>query len=171
MKKNKGYFLVEALLVISFIGTFMILTFWQVSNVYKHQKEYVVKNPVSNIFIVDSFRIYLRDYENNFESYTNLIDSGTLYKKITKSECTSGNFHDAALCQKIFDIYELEYVVITKFNITQSMANQFKGQTNNLSKLVIDHLVNASSKQDESAANSYRIIGYFKNDTIGYVRD
>ena len=72
---------------------------------------------------------------------------------------------------KIFDIYELEYVVITKFNITQSMANQFKGQTNNLSKLVIDHLVNASSKQDESAANSYRIIGYFKNDTIGYVRD
>ena len=38
MKKNKGYFLVEALLVISFIGTFMILTFWQVSNVYKHQK-------------------------------------------------------------------------------------------------------------------------------------
>ena len=43
-------------------------------------KRICCKNPVSNIFIVDSFRIYLRDYENNFESYTNLIDSGTLYK-------------------------------------------------------------------------------------------
>jgi len=155
MKKinNKGFSLVETLVVTIFIATVLIFLFIQFSNLNSSYEDSFKYNTVEGLYALEDIKEYL---ENDFEYQ--LIENELSSKNyIDISDCSI--FLDETYCQKLLEFENINNIVVAK-NL-DSYENIFTNSK---------EFIEFSSKINNKGKEKYRIIASFNDNTFATIR-
>lgn len=137
MKKNKqkGFMLVETLVVTTFISGVFLFLFIQFNNLNKSYKYSFKYDSVEGLYALDDVVDYLND-ESLFKS--NLATSLSDDNYIKLSNCSSNLFSSVEYCNKLFELEEIREAIIVKkdyeINSTDSISENIKEYLNKVNK-------------------------------------
>lgn len=141
MKKNcqKGFMLVETLVVTTFIAGVFIFLFIQFSNLNKSYKTSFKYDTVEGSYALRDILDYLKG-ETRFTTNINSYMSSNEYIDIT--ECSSEFFINTNYCKKLFELENISKVIV--FN------NDFKPKEENKLTENIKEYFNKVNKKNEN---------------------
>jgi len=136
---NKGFMLVEVIVVTVVVVTIMTslyMVFNRVYNAYDRKNTYT---DIDSIYALKMIEDYMIDIENsNLFMFNNLIDKNVSYTKI---DCGTANDNFNTYCTAVFEEYNVNEMYIVKNN--EGSLNGLKGVvTNQTFKDYIDYLKN-----------------------------
>ncbi|MDD3392801.1 MAG: hypothetical protein PHE54_04605 [Bacilli bacterium] len=164
MKKvqKNGFMLAETLIVSVFVLTTLVVIYAQfrmINSSYSYTFKY---NTVNNIYLTDELRSYLNeditsDLLNDLES----VDE----KFIEISYCQSKYINNTNYCNNLFDILEINQVLITKDDLT-NLKEALK-TTRYLDEKMISFI---DTIKYDGLDNTYRIIVSYQDGTYASLR-
>ena len=160
MKKvdNKGFMLVETLIVATLIISVLIYLFIQFQTIAKSYNTSFNYNTVDAAYGVSNIRNYiLSDGYEELLNYQNTANNG--YVDITN--CNSEYFEETEYCLSLFDQLNVKTVLFTKNNLSNLKSKNFT--FNEKLKSFINYI-----KYDNEKV--YRIIVEYKNGTFGSLK-
>lgn len=138
---KKGFALLETLIVITFLSVSLLLLYGTFSN--------MISNSKKNILYDDASSIYKAYYLKEYLSINNL-NSKLSMNKIIELDCNDFNFDS---CNKIFDIWDIEKIYITAYDLKDYPEEEYSSTFNN-------YLSSLSNKDNYV----YRFIVEFNNE-------
>ena len=155
MKKNtqKGFMLVETLVVTTFISGVFIFLFIQFNNLNKSYKNSFKYDTVEGKYALEDIVNYIKfdiSFKANLNSYINTS------KFIILNNCDENLFSNVNYCEKLFELEEIEEAIIVNSgfevsendkiseNIKEYLNKVKKDNSNNLDYLIIIQLSNGS---------------------------
>ena len=168
MKKisNKGFMLVETLVVTSFVAgvlIFMYIQFTNLSNKYNESYDY---NTVEGLYSLENIKEYIEEdqtlliYADNFQAEGNPIDPGTA---IDITECSSEYFSDINYCSLLFELENIEEIYLTCSWFDKNSILDIYSFSSETKKFI------NKIKIDESDTG-YRLIAKFTDGTFATIR-
>lgn len=157
MKKNdqKGFMLVETLVVTTFIAGVFIFLFIQFSNLNKSYKFSFKYDTVEGKYALEDVLDYLKN-ETRFTSKIDLYMSSNEYIDIT--ECSNDLFINVSYCKKLLSLENINKVIISN--------NGFKPQEESQLSENIKEYFNKINKKNENSFNYYVVIELKNGDVI-----
>lgn len=127
---NKGFMLIETLLVSVFVVStliFVYIQFEKVRNSYQTSFEY---NTMNGVYGANTISKYLK--ENGIENLNNTIKSGAAYVDITN--CPGGYLSNTSFCHRLLTDLKVKKVFYTPSDVTEfknkvgqsAISNKFK---------------------------------------------
>lgn len=137
-KNNKGFMLIETLLVSVFVVStliFVYIQFEKVRNSYQTSFEY---NTINGVYNANTILKYLK--ENGIENLNNTIKSGTTYIDITN--CPGGYLSNTSFCYRLLSDLKVKKILYVSSDVTDfkskmnqaGISNKFKRFVNTIKK-------------------------------------
>lgn len=130
-KNNKGFMLMETLLVSVFLASTLIFLYIQFQKVRDSYQSSFTYDTVINTYASSNFLKYIQ--ENGIKNLSKTIDSGTVYIDLT--DCPSGYLTNTPLCQKLIKDLGIKKVIysssdttnlITRMNNSSDFSPKFR---------------------------------------------
>lgn len=179
MKKNeKGFMLVETLVVTTLVSTVLIFLYLQFTNIVNNFNRNLKYNSVNNMYASHDIKeLILKDQNGTF--YTNLIqllttninNHTTNYLEIlTTCDTKSGayNLVDCENFKEITDFYEIEQIIFT-LEGNKLTDNDYTKLNDSYFKNFIKSIENNSNTENNNK-NIYQLIIKFKNQKYANIR-
>lgn len=159
--KNKGFTLLETIVVSLFIGSVLLYLFTQLSNVSNNYDKSFSYNSVNNLYGASSVEKYLR--EIGFSELKNDVDASALgYIDITdESGTTTGS---NVVYSEIMNSISAKTVIITKDDLTDLKDNLENKEFSEDFKKFIE------STNNTPEINKYRLFVEFRDNTFATIR-
>lgn len=154
MKKNKGYVLVETIVVTAFVAGILIFLFIQFSNISSNYNNSYNYNTVENLYSLRNIRDYI---ESDNLALTDIESHISNYGFIDITNCDI--FNNKNYCLRLFELENLETVIVTN--------NYFKS---NILTGYDENFMNFINKISGTKTQKYRIIAQFNNSTYATLR-
>lgn len=138
---KKGFALLETLIVITFLSVSLLLLYGTFSNMISNSKKNILYDDASSIYKA----YYLKEYLS-----INDLNSKLSMNKIIELDCNDFNFDS---CNKIFDIWDIEKIYITAYDLKDYPEEDYSSTFNN-------YLSSLSNKDNYV----YRFIVEFNNE-------
>lgn len=116
---KKGFALLETLIVITFLCVSLLLLYGTFSNMISNSKKNILYDDASNIYKT----YYLKEYLT-----LNDLNSKLSMKKIIELDCNDFNFDS---CTKIFNIWNIEKIYITAYDLKEYPKEEYSSTFNN----------------------------------------
>ncbi|MBQ9071554.1 MAG: hypothetical protein IJY25_00145 [Bacilli bacterium] len=160
MKKmnNKGFALVETLVVTIFIATVLIFLFIQLSNLSSSYEDSFNYNSVEGLYALDDIKYYI---ESDTNAYMQIQDELTETSYIDISDCSK--FSDSDYCKQLLSLENVD-IIILAINLKdyESVLADMSDYPEGLKTFI--------SKINNSGQEPYRIIASFNNGTYATIR-
>lgn len=159
IKNNKGFVVTEVLIISTVVIGILIFMYAQFKNINRSYQYSFKYDTVQGMYLTNNIVNYINDgsYDILVE---NLNNSGLGYLDIT--ECSVLHFTTSNYCQMLFDKSEVEQVLFVKENLIDLKTGMF-----DLSEDMKEYINNITTS---NAANDYRVIIKFKNQTFATMR-
>ena len=157
MKKkfNKGFMLVETLVVTSFVAGVLIFMYIQFSNLNNKYNESYEYNTVEGLYSLENIRDYIESEEESgaLESIIEALSSNSI---IDIKDCSL--FTNKKYCKKLFDLENLKniYAIKTHSSYGQDISENLKKFMNKIGSI-----------EEELG---YRLIAEFNDETFATIR-
>ena len=161
MKNQKGFTLLEILIVSVFIIGVLIFLFTQFMNLKKAYDYTLTYNKVDGLYGAKQINNYLNDTSSAFEDILNAVD---LNKYIDISDCSSSYLIYTDYCMELYSTLNVEKVIVTKENLVD-LKNELKNNDNYSEKLK-QYL---NKQKVEGYDTAYRLIVEYKDDTYASI--
>lgn len=124
MKKNnnKGFFLVETVIVSTFVCTVLIFLFIQIRNINKNYQRTFSYNTVNSLYSLDNFKQYLKEY--NLDTLKLSLGVGTYYLDLTNCNSTYIT-EETTYCNAIYDKLKIDKIIMVKEDMASFFENNF----------------------------------------------
>lgn len=121
MKKinNKGFFLVETVIVATFVCSVLIFLFIQIRNINKNYQRSFSYNTVNSLYSLDNFKLFLKD--NGLDTIKNSLGGSTYY--IDLSNCSGVT--EINYCESIYEKLKIDKIIMVKEDMTSFYSNSF----------------------------------------------
>ena len=160
MKKmnNKGFALVETLVVTIFIATVLIFLFIQLSNLSSSYEDSFNYNSVEGLYALDDIKDYI---ESDTDAYMFIEDELSDNTYIDISDCSV--FSGESYCKQLLDLEKIDIVILV-LNLAdyESILTDMSDYPEGLKTFI--------SKINNNGDEPYRIIASFENGTYATVR-
>ena len=113
LKNNKGFMLLETLIVTSFVSFVLIYLFIQLSNITSNYSDSLNYNTVDDIYALYD----LKEYINSDELIITYIENNISDGYINIDSCDPSIFTDTYYCQKLLDYLKIKEFIISKNNL------------------------------------------------------
>jgi len=156
MKKidNRGFMLVETLLVTSFVAGVLIYLFVQFSNLgQKYQNSYDY-NPVEDLYALEDIKDYIKSDTVALEGIGTSLEEKSYIDITDCSIFTSKNY-----CKKLFELENIDSIVVS---LNQVNSSEYSKYNEGFKEFV--------KKINPEGAEKYRLIASFKNSTYATLR-
>ena len=153
-KNNKGFMLVETLIVTVFVAGVLIYMFIQYSNLSENYQNTYKYNTVEKLYALEDVRDYILS-DDEVVSYIDMSLRDSL--RLDISNCAM--FKDVNYCKKMFELENIDKIIITNNLIDK---NAFSDYTQD----IIDFV----NKIKPEGKEGYRIIARFKDSTFATLR-
>ncbi len=153
-KNNKGFMLVETLIVTVFVAGVLIYMFIQYSNLSKNYQITYKYNTVEKLYALEDVRDYILS-DDSVVSYIDISLSDS--PRLDISNCAM--FKDINYCEKMFELENIDKIIITSNIIDKSAFSDYTQD-------IIDFVNEIKPEGHES----YRIIARFKDSTFATLR-
>jgi len=154
-KNNKGYMLVETLLVTVFVAGVLIFLFMQFSKLSNAYDETYSYNTTEGLYALEDVRKFITT-DTNFLTYINdNIPSKHEYIDITNCN----QFQDKQYCLKLFELENIDKIFITTNNVPKEKIDNY---SSSFSKFI--------NKINVEGEEVYRIVASFNNSTYATLR-
>lgn len=153
VKNNKGFMLIEVIIVSTIVGTTMTLLFTSFNRLYNN---YRIKNSYYNIDAVYATKEMLNSMiEDNFlnKFINNKIAINSYEYVINNSLCTPN--YSPSSCQNLKDLYDINNMIFSKYDISSLNALK-ETNLNQTLKDYIDYLITYYDL--ENTTNEYNYI-------------
>ena len=156
MKKvnNKGFVLLETLVVTIFISGVLIFLFSQFSSLSRSYEESYKYNKVDGIYALNNISKYILD---DWELYNKIDNNTDDYINIT--DCSI--FTNVDYCKKLFEYENIDTILVTKNNFDKEKIVDYDDDL-----LLFIKKIQLKSNTKEK----YRLIAKFKDDTFATMR-
>lgn len=156
MKKNcqKGFMLVETLVVTTFIAGVFIFLFIQFNNLNKSYKNSFKYDTVEGSYALEDILDYLRN-ETRFTTNINSYMNSNEYVDIT--ECSSELFINTNYCKKLFELENIKQILVVDYNNVAFENNEYISEN-------IKEYFNKVNKKN--LMDCYVIVAEFKNGSV-----
>lgn len=154
MKKiyNKGFVLLETLIVTVFISSVLLFLFIQFNALNKNYEESYEYNSVEKIYALNNIANYIL---NDWDLYQKIESNTDDYINITNCSL----FSNVNFCKKIFDNLEINTIVITKNNFNKNSFMDYD-----------DDFIRFIQKISPRGNEKYRLIAKFNSGEFATVR-
>ena len=115
IKDNKGFMLLETLIVTAFVSCVLIYLFVQLSNITSRYSESFVYNNVDDIYALDD----LANYINSDELLATYIEENILGDYIDFSSCNYSYFTDENYCEQLLSNLKISEFIVSKNNLDE----------------------------------------------------
>lgn len=153
-KINKGFMLVETLLVTIFVSGVLLFLFIQFSNLSKSYDESFNYNTVEDLYALDDIVKYL-DSDLNLKQYVDDNIDKMGYIDITSCSL----FENIDYCKKLFELEKINKIFISKNEID---ANNIIGYDESFKKYI--------GKLSKEGKEKYRVVASFNDNTYATLR-
>ena len=138
-KNNKGFMLVEVIIVTVVVATIMTSLYVVFNRVYNAYDKKSMYSEIDPIYALKMIEDYMLDEEvNNNFMLNNLINSNKTYTEIT---CSIGSTDFNSYCNAVFEEYNVNKIYLVENTLTA--LNSLKSKvTNQTFKDYIDYLLN-----------------------------
>lgn len=161
MKNQKGFTLLEILIVSVFIIGVLIFLFTQFMNLKKSYDYTLTYNKVEGLYGAKQINIYLNDISSAFKGILTEVDKNT-YLDI--SDCKSSYLIYDDYCMELYSTLNVKKVIVTKENL-DDLKNELKNKDNYSEKL--KQFLNKQKVEDYD--NGYRLIVEYNDDTYASI--
>lgn len=132
MKKNdRGFMLVEILLVVTVIATSMIFLYIQISNMKESYEESFSYNPITSIYAMENMKRFLVD-----DGIDKLKDALKEEKYIDLSNCDVKYITNSSYCTMLFEKINVENLYFTKQNVSPLYVEDFESDMKKFIKYI-----------------------------------
>lgn len=155
---NKGFMLIETLLVSVFVVStliFVYIQFEKVRNSYQTSFEY---NTINGVYGADTILKYLK--ENEIENLNNAIKDGRTYVDI--SNCPGGYLSNTSFCQRLLTDLKVKKIFYTTVDITEFKKKINQAAISNKLK----QFIRSIKSSDETG---YRLIVEYEDNTYATI--
>ena len=160
MKKinNRGFALVETLVVTVFIATVLIVLFIQLSNLNSSYEDSFKYNSVESLYALEDIKDYI---ERDTSAYMLIIEELQENDYIDISDCAL--FSDTNYCEQLLNLENIdEIILVNNLNDYDSVLKDISNYPEGFKTFV--------SKINNSGNEPYRILASFNNETYATVR-
>ncbi len=159
MKKvnNKGFMLVETLIVATLIISILIYLFIQFQTVSRSYNASFTYNTVDAVYGVSNIRNYILS-----DGYENLVAGISNNKYIDITNCNTSFFEESEYCLSLFNQLNVKTAIFTKNNLTDLNNSNF-----NFSDKLKKYIKYIKYTEEP---NIYRIIVEYDNGTFGSLK-
>lgn len=153
-KNNKGFMLLETLIVTIFVATVLIFLFIQFTNLNKSYDESYIYNTTEGLYALEDVKRFLKS-EEYFSSC--LEDYGIDDAYIDITDCNS--FEEIEYCLSLFEAEKIEKILITDNEIDKENIKDFD-----------EGFLTFINKINKEGSEPYRLVAQFSNDTYATLR-
>lgn len=153
-KNNKGYMLVEVLLVTIFVSSVLIFLYIQFSNLSKSYNDSYLYNTPETLYALEDINDFILS-DSNFLEYLNTNIEQKKYIDITNCDL----FTDKEYCLELLELENIENIFITTNSIPKDSINIYKEG--------FQAFINKINKEGNEL---YRIVAEFNNSTFATIR-
>ncbi len=171
---NKGFLLVETLVVATFVLTVLVLLFVQFKNLVVNYNNSYNYNTVEGVYNLNSVKKYITHYENKDNQLKKQLLSKTENFLVVYNEtCTNLNMGGIDFCNSIMSSGNFETVLYTNSNLT-GLKTYLKTKSNKdindaVGKTVITEEMRNFIKRIDSVDNKQRLIAKYKDGTFATI--
>lgn len=168
MKKlnNKGFFLVETVIVATFIVSVLIFLFVQTRNINKNYQRSFSYNTVNSLYNINNVKIYLKNSAigglDGLKTYTNA--STSYYLDLTS--CPSTYLTEINYCKAIFSEMKITKLIMTKENMKNLFNITLTNKPDTFDQNFYNFLKYIGSVENSS---KYLLIASFEDGTYAYL--
>lgn len=155
---NKGFFLVETIVITGVITAFLVIFYFQISNLYHNYERNAKFNSVDAIHAAYGVKTYL-DQTDTSNLISAFNSSGQLIYEITRFTFDTTEYYPSLL-----NYYKIEKIYISQYNINDVVTNY---ALYDIDAEFLDYI--RTLKVNDSKDNTYRIIIILKNSDYGSV--
>ena len=159
MKKmnNRGFMLVETLIVATFLVTTLMFIYIQFNNITRTYDTSFKYNTVNGMYIAKNMINYINN--DGIDKLKDALSSDVYYIDITS--CSSTYFSESEYCDILMDSANIKTILFTNENLTILKSN-----TAGLEQKLIDYINYINFEQ----IDGYRIIIEFKDETYASLK-
>lgn len=168
MKKmnNRGFMLVESLVVCTFVVSVLIYFYVQFKNINKSFGNNYVYDNVNGLYGVNNISIYLSNLYINDTSFKNIIDNNEIndapYYKRLYNEGNTTDIECNDYCTKLMNSLNVKKAVIANDNLDNLINNNINDDF--YSEKMRDYIKYAKNKKTYEA--DYRILVEYNDETF-----
>jgi len=151
---NKGFMLVETLIVTTFVAGVLIFLFIQFNNLSKAYDDSYVYNTPEGLYALEDIKKYV-DTDIDLLTYINENIESLKYIDIT--DCNL--FNNKNYCLKLFELENIDKIFITTNNFEKESITRYK-----------EDFIIFINKINEEGEEKYRLVASFKNSTFATLR-
>lgn len=115
IKNNKGFMLLETLIVTSFVSFVLIYLFIQISNITSNYSTSLTYNMVDDIYALEDLKEYIISDELLVTYILNDLEDGY----ISIDSCNSSLFTDVNYCQNLLNNLRINSFIISQNNLDE----------------------------------------------------
>lgn len=156
-KKQKGFVLVETLVVSLLVLTVLIFLFLQLNTININYQKSFRYNTVEGLYATNNIKIYI--LKNGYENLKKAINESTPYIDFTG--CESTYLENTSQCSNLINALQIKKVLFTTDNI-----EKLKSSKNNFEQKFLDFISYINTKEEDR----YRLIVSFENDTYATLK-
>lgn len=161
MKNQKGFTLLEILIVSVFIIGVLIFLFTQFMNLKKSYDYTLTYNKVEGLYGAKQINMYLNDTSSVLDEILEHVDNN---KFIDISNCSSSFLIYTDYCTELYNTLNVKTVIITKENLVD-FKNELKNN-NNYSEKLKQYL---DKQRVEGYDNLYRLIVEYNDESYASI--
>ena len=151
MKKNdRGFMLVEILLVVTVVVTSMIFLYVQISNMDETYDDAFKYNTITSIYAMENIKNFLID--DGIDKVKSVLNSSNY---VDLSNCDTAYIENVSYCTMLFENINVKKVYFTKQNVVPLYEEDFQ---DNMKKFI--------KKISYDNSDSYRLIVEYNDGTF-----
>jgi len=151
MKKNdRGFMLVEILLVVTVVVTSMIFLYVQISNMDETYDDAFKYNTITSIYAMENIKNFLID--DGMDKVKSVLNSSNY---VDLSNCDTAYIENVSYCTMLFENINVKKVYFTKQNVVPLYEEDFQ---DNMKKFI--------KKISYDNSDSYRLIVEYNDGTF-----
>ena len=154
-KNNRGFMLVEILIVVTVIVTSMIFLFVQISNMNNSYDEVFKYDTITSIYAMENIKKFLV----NDNAIKKLEDGMVYVDYIDLSNCDTTYITNLSYCTTLFEKLKVEKIYFTSQNVMNLYTKNFGLEMNKYIKQI-----------SYDKTNGYRIIVEYKDNTFSSMK-
>ena len=156
-KKQKGFVLVETLVVSLLVLTVLIFLFLQLNTINLNYQKSFRYNTVEGLYSANNMKIYI--LKNGYENLVKEMNEKKSYIDITN--CQNSSLNNTSQCSNLIKALQIKKILFTTDNVESLLT-----QNEVFEQKFLDFMKYMKTNQE----NKYRLIIAFENDTYATIK-
>ncbi len=156
-KKQKGFVLVETLVVSLLVLTVLIFLFLQLNTINLNYQKSFRYNTVEGLYSANNMKVYI--LKNGYENLVKEMNEKKSYIDITN--CQNSSLNNTSQCSNLIKALQIKKILFTTDNVESLLT-----QNEVFEQKFLDFMKYMKTNQE----NKYRLIIAFENDTYATIK-